>query len=314
MKALAALLGMLRLPNLVIVFLSQWMPYYMVLRPAILRGGCVPALDGRMFGLLCANTVLATLAGYLINDIFDAPIDAQNKPNRLVVGRFLSRSAVLLGYVGLLLVVLMLAVYLDLRVFPRQKFAMTGLFAGVSGLLFLYSARLKCTPGLGNVVVAGLCAIVPLVVWYPELRPLQLLGFQDAALLQRTMMTFWNFVVFAFVATLFREMVKDIEDHSGDAACGCHTLPVLRGPRIAKRWAMFVGVLLTTNLVLLIFYWLQNTAPIWKIAAAVLCLLLPAVFASVKTAIGQTKTDFSQASFAIKLLMLAGILLLSMGE
>lgn len=314
MKALAALLGMMRLPNLVIVFLSQWMPYYMVLRPAILRGGCIPALEGRTFGLLCANTVLTTLAGYIINDIFDAPIDAQNKPERLVVGRYLSRSAAVLLYVGLLLAVLTLAVYLDLRFFPGQKFAMTGLFAGVSAMLFLYSARLKCTPFVGNLVVAGLCAIVPLVVWFPELRPLHLLGFQDVALLQRTMLTFWNFVIFAFVATLFREMVKDIEDHAGDAACGCHTLPVLKGPRMARRWAAVVGVLLVGNLALLIFYWLQTTAPMWKIAAGILCLLLPAIFASLKTARGQTKTDFSQASLAIKLLMLAGILLLSMSE
>lgn len=76
MNRLLAFPRLLRLPNLLIVLLTQWVPYWYVLRPAILRAGGLPVLTEYSFRLLAATTVVATLAGYIINDYFDRHIDA----------------------------------------------------------------------------------------------------------------------------------------------------------------------------------------------------------------------------------------------
>src|SRR5215207_5433985 len=75
-------LRLFRLPNLLIVFVTQWIAYWLVLRPSILRAGAIPVLTPRTFGWVAAATVLTTLGGYLINDWFDRDIDRINRPGR----------------------------------------------------------------------------------------------------------------------------------------------------------------------------------------------------------------------------------------
>ncbi len=311
MKSAYPFFRMLRLPNLAIVFLSLFLPYYMVLRPAIAEAGGLPNLSREAFILLAVATVLTSFAGYFINDIFDEKIDAVNRPERLFIGKYLPRRAAIFIYVILLVSVLWLAQRLGIRYFPERRMEVLALFGGVSVALFLYARFLKCTPVLGNIWVAILCALVPVVALQMELRPLHILSLTAPETAQRTLLIYWNFVVFAFLTNFFREMVKDIEDFGGDAACGCRTFPVIRGIRVARRVAGLVGAILFFVLILLTYFWFQTGAPMWKIGCAVLFLLLPCGFAVFKTWGGEVKKDFSQASLAIKILMLAGLVLLS---
>ena len=310
MHQLLALPRLLRLPNLAIVFLSQWLPYWFILRPAILRAGAIPVLTERTFGLIAAATVLTSLAGYVINDYFDRQIDAINRPDRVVVGRHIPSGIVLLIYLGLTVVVHLLALRIFMVLPAPKSFWPLFVFPLVSFFLFLYAWLMKCTPVMGNLLVALMCGAVPVIPIFPEDRALWLASFQMPEAIHEASGLVWLYGLFALVTNFLREQVKDLEDFQGDAACGCNTLAVIKGPRFAKIPAGFTGVAMSILIGLLLFFWGQTGAPDWQIGAGSLLLLLPALLTTGLIFLAKSKRDFTLASLFIKIIMLTGLFLL----
>ena len=309
MNALLAIIRLLRLPNLVIVFLTQCIPYWLVLRPAILRAGGIPVLTPNTFGLIALATVLTTLAGYLLNDYYDRNIDAINKPRRVVWGKYLPASIGLLSYASVLALVHILAFYIDFTLRPHSHWPLL-VFPGVSFMLFLYAWQLKCTAIIGNLLVSVLCALVPIILLLPEDRPIWLSSFQQPERMQEAVSLVYLYALFAFVTNLMREQVKDLEDFMGDSACGCNTLAVMRGPRFAKKPAAFTGLTAVILITILLFFWQQTGAPLYQIIAGTLLLLLPSLTATVLVFRATGPKDFSTASLYVKIVMFAGLFLL----
>ena len=307
---LLALPRLLRLPNLVIVFLSQWLPYWYVLRPAILRAGGMPMLTERTFGLLALTTVLTSLAGYVINDYFDREIDTINRPDRVVVGRHIPSGLVLMLYLGLTVLVHLLALRIYF-VLPTPKSVWPLLtFPIVSFFLFLYAWQMKCTPIMGNVLVSLMCGAVPAIPLIAEERAVWLASFQATEALHQATGLVWLYGLFAFMTNLLREQVKDLEDFQGDAACGCNTLAVIKGPRFAKKPAGFTGLTVSILIGFLLFFWGETGAPDWQIGAGAALLLVPALIATGMIYTATAKRHFTWASRCIKIIMLAGLFLL----
>lgn len=305
-----ALPRLLRLPNLVIVFLSQWLPYWFVLRPAILRAGAIPVLTPRIFTLIAVATVLTSLAGYVINDYFDREIDAINRPERVVVGRHIPSGMVLLIYLGLTVVVHVLALRIFMLLPAPKSFWPLLVFPVVSFFLFLYAWLMKCTPVMGNVLVSLMCGAVPVIPLFPEDRSLWLASFLTPEAVHQATGLVWLYGLFAFMTNALREQVKDLEDFQGDAACGCNTLAVIKGPRFAKKPAGFTGLFLSGLIGLLLFFWSQTGAPDWQIGAGAALLLLPSLLTTGFIFMATTKRDFTWASRFIKVIMLTGLFLL----
>ena len=230
---------MLRLPNLVIVFLTQYIPYWFALRPALLKAGGIPILTAYTFKLIAAATILTTLAGYILNDYYDRNIDAMNRPRRAVWGRVLPPNFALILYSIIVGAAHWLAFLIDKEVQPRDHWPLW-VFPGISFLLFLYAWMFKCTAVMGNLLVSGLCALVPVVMLLPEQRAIWLTSFVQPDPVQKAVALVWLYALFAFLSNLLREQIKDLEDFQGDAACGCNTLAVLKGPRFAKKPAGMV--------------------------------------------------------------------------
>ncbi|MBN8682726.1 MAG: geranylgeranylglycerol-phosphate geranylgeranyltransferase [Chitinophagales bacterium] len=309
MNLLLAFIRMFRLPNLAIVFLTQYLPYWYVLRPAILKAGGIPVLDTRSFNLIAAATVLTTFGGYVLNDYYDRFMDAINKPKRVVWGRLLPSWIALLVYAGILFAVHAIAFWLDASLRPANRWPLW-VFPGVSFLLFLYAWQLKCSVFVGNLLVSILCGIVPIMLLFPEDRQIWLTSFKAPELIQQAGSLVWLFGLFAFSTNLFREQVKDIEDFQGDSACGCSTLPVLRGSRFAKKPAAFTGLLVSGLIAFLLYFWRETGAPQWQIGAGVVLLLMPSLAASAFVLRGKVKKDYTRAALLIKIVMVCGLLLL----
>ncbi|MCC6410613.1 MAG: UbiA family prenyltransferase [Saprospiraceae bacterium] len=293
------------------VLATLGLPYWLVLRPAILKAGGIPVLTERSFGLLAAATVLTTLAGYWINDFYDVEIDAINKgKKRSVTGRFLGPNGLLFLYLAATIGVfaLSIALYLALSI-PGMVWPLW-VFPLVSTLLFLYAWQIKCTPLFGNLLVALLCGVVPLLCLLPEGRPLLLSSLKQPVALQEAVSLVWMYAMFAFVTNLWREQVKDLEDFEGDAACGCHTLPVLRGLGYAKKPAAVTGISVAMLIVILLYFWFETGANLLQVASGVVFLLLPSLAGSMLLLRARSKKHFSHASLIIKILMLAGMVLL----
>jgi 4-hydroxybenzoate polyprenyltransferase len=311
MSRLIFLLKLCRFPNLLIVTLSQTIPYFAILLPAIIKGGGITNLDTLTFSLITISTVLTTLGGYLINDIYDQKIDAINKPERQIVGKHFSEKKVKWLYFNILLLTFALAYFLELKVADTAPFEYLRFYVFVALILYLYARYLKCTPILGNLVVATLCAIVPLMLLLTEKRPLLILGTQDAALYSKVFFTLYTYSIFAFLCTIYREMVKDIEDIHGDSKCNCRTLPVIKGISFSKKWTIVVGTMLSTAILTLLYAWHAQGEPLLKIGAGLIMMLIPSVFSVFLLIKTNQKEGFNTVSNLIKLVMLAGLLLLA---
>ena len=112
---------------------------------------------------------------------------------------------------------------------------------------------------------------------------------------------------FAFIISLVREVVKDIEDMEGDARYGCKTMPIMWGIPAAK---VFVGVwmvVLAGSIAIIIIYMLQKGW--WMYALYSIVLLIIPLITILKTFYkAQNSQAYHKISSQLKLVMLAGIL------
>src|SRR3954471_5724642 len=69
-------------------------------------------LDWHLLALSASTTIIAA-AGYIINDYYDVKIDLINKPERVVVGRGVSRRHAILLHSGLSVIGILLGLILS---------------------------------------------------------------------------------------------------------------------------------------------------------------------------------------------------------
>lgn len=272
--------GLVRWPNLAIMLLS------LVLVRAMLLPGqpLASVLLAPQFGLLVLGSLLVAAAGYIINDYYDVKIDAINRPDRLVIGRLMRRRHAMLAHVLLS----GLGVILVMALSCRLGFVTMG----AAALLWGYSARFKRLALVGNVSIGALTAALVLL---PEL---QLLTGRQAV---------WLYALAAFLLTVVREIVKDIEDMRGDAQHGCRTLPLVWGVARSK-WV--AGFFLACLLLLVLGAAGQLLAwGRWPLATWLLVLvLLPLLELARRLARADRRRHFRQLSMWCKAIMLAGVL------
>lgn len=309
-KLLGAFFRLVRWPNLVFIFLTQLLFYYCIQLP--LHGhryiyiSTAPSivLTPRLFYLLAISSVLIAAAGYIINDYFDLNIDRVNKPKRLVVDRIIKRRWTILWHWILSGLGLLLSFYVSWKL--RNPLIALGNLATVI-LLYFYSTTFKRKLLIGNIIISLLTAWVILVLYVGEFY---WAGFGDheyRGLLSSIFKYAIVYSSFAFLLSLIREVVKDIEDMDGDMKYGCRTMPIVWGVNVAKVYAGTLIVVLIGALVILQFYVLQKA---WfpLTAYGVLLVDLPLLYILRKLYAAQTREDYHRLSNHIKLVMLAGIL------
>jgi geranylgeranylglycerol-phosphate geranylgeranyltransferase len=160
-----------------------------------------------------AATIFATAAGNAVNDYFDRDVDRVNRPDRPI-----PRGAVTARAGGAFSGLLFLGAVVAAAALP-----ITAIAIAVANLLALvaYTKLFKGLPGVGNVVVAYLTGSTFL--------------FGGAAVGQVTEPTVVVLFALAALATLSRELIKDVEDIAGDRAEGLRTLPIVAGGSAALR-------------------------------------------------------------------------------
>ena len=213
------ILRLVRFPNLVIVVLTQYLLQYAILKPAIHPLGMMPVLPHFEFFLLVLSTVLIAAGGYVINDIEDIEIDKLNKPEKKrIVGRVYSLKTSWLIYWFCTILGFLISLYLAFYV---KNIVQLMIYPVAVGLLFAYSRWFKKQVLIGNLVVSFFCAFVAWVVFYAQNLSSIFTIFLKTHWLDSVRLTFMGYAAFAFFSTLFREIVKDIEDAEGDRAGEC---------------------------------------------------------------------------------------------
>jgi len=258
------------------------------------------------FLLLFGFTALIAAGGYIINDLVDTGPDVINKPGKLVISRSITKKSAQWLYVGCLLLSLLAGIYMDLR-YQTVLFVM--LQPVLSLGLALYSFRLKRLPLTGNLLIAVWSALVPAIF---------LLFFQSGFALMKTeillsaklMLTqlIYAYTVFAFLSSLLREIIKDMEDMEGDRKFGINSTAVALGIEKSKQIALAVALILVLALILCAVFSYGNDH--WIIWAYPVFLVLILIYIAWKIVQSREKADYARLSAAIKYFMLAGLLYL----
>jgi len=274
---------------------------YCVLQPILAEGGKKPNLNPLHFFMLVISSVLIAAAGYVINDYFDLNIDRINKPGRLIVQNIIRRRSTIAWHFFLSIAGIAIGFYLDFT----TKVTLLGFSNLICAcLLFLYSISLKRKLLAGNILISLLTAWTVLVVTWSEviffIRPRDI---NTPKIARMTML----YAGFAFVISLVREAVKDMEDIEGDRQYGCKTMPVVWGLNASKIYTAVWLIILIISILALEIYVLQFR---WWLSTlyGLIFILIPLVQVFRKLFKAQTPQEFHYLSSMVKLVMLTGIL------
>ncbi|MFI5218262.1 MAG: geranylgeranylglycerol-phosphate geranylgeranyltransferase [Bacteroidia bacterium] len=288
-------LKLIRFPNLLMIALTQYLVRFTIITPILSVSGMNSALSNFDFFLLVFSTVLIAAGGYIINDINDFQIDALNKPENVIVGKRIDKN--LSNKIHLLLsgTGVALGCYLSfIREIPNVW--MINLLS--TGLLWMYSSQFKKIIVAGNFIISFLAALSIIII---------LLADKNAYAAMAIRKLICGYTVFAFVITMIREVIKDMEDAAGDKAFGRKTIPVVMGNMFSKYYSAFLVLVILFSIAIIQYYqrqWEDKVSFIYVVLFIELPLaaLLFFLFRS------KEKKDFSRLSLLAKGIMFTGIL------
>lgn len=307
MKNLRAFLQLIRLPNLVFIAITQIIFLYCIEQPIFNSANVLKNISGIYFIALVVSSVLIAAAGNIINDYFDLNIDQINKPQKVVVEKIIKRRWVIFWHLFLSIIGIALGFFIDFN--TKVK------FLGVTNtvcvlLLFFYSASLKKKFLLGNILISLLTAWVILVITYCETNHLIDVFRRDSSLqVDKLSRLTFLYAGFAFIISLVREVIKDMEDIEGDRKFGCKTLPIVLGLNATKVFVAVWLIVLIAALVIIQFYVLQFGLVFWLSALyCVIFIVIPLIWILLKLFKAHTAQEFHKLSSVVKIVMLTGIL------
>lgn len=300
------MLRLLRLPNLIIVALTQYLLYYRLLRPALTDADIVPVFDHLHFALFVAVTLAITAGGNIVNDLIDYEVDLINRPQRIVLHRRISVQTAHWLVGALLLPGFLAAFFLAAYV---ERLPLLALYPAALAGLFGYNAFLKRKALIGNLTIAAYCAGAAAVLWLAEAPPLQQLAREAPLMYEKTRSIFTWFLVFAFLATLFRELVKDLEDVTGDRSARFQTAPIRWGTVKTRRLTFLLGALLLAFVAGYAWHYRQQFGTPALLYLA-LSIGLPLLIALRNLHRARTPAAYHRVSTLAKLVIAAGVMLL----
>lgn len=264
------------------------------------------------FFLLVISTILIAAAGNIINDYFDIKADLINKPNRVVIGKYVKPRLAIVSHWMINFIAFSIAVYLSWRL---QTYWYLFIHLLTINLLWYYSLRLKRAFFIGNFLIAGLTALVPLLVgyYYFHIRAVMPTNadytnyypFTEGTISNYTLLLTFAISGFAFAMNLAREIIKDMEDVEGDKKLRAKTVPIVLGIPKTK-WV--AGIILSATIIISISIWMVYSAipiksmiPVFISAFCILiCFIL--LISSTK------KEQFKTINLLIKFAMIFGML------
>jgi 4-hydroxybenzoate polyprenyltransferase len=284
------LLKLLRPKNLVMVFVSMVLTKY-----ALLSNFGVSYLSTSRFLLLTLLVCCITGAGYIINDIFDIEADAINKPKKSFIPLAISKKKAFAIYWLFTLFSAILAFsFCTITVHYI-------LFFGTPCALFFYSTHLKKWPLVGNLLISILVCLPIYIVFLMDFIPL---NFGGVTFNPKPYTLIYFYMFFAFLTTWIREIIKDIEDITGDLKIKAKTLPILLGRKRTAKVAFFLS-----SILFLVFLIILKSAKVNYLISAYCTVFIgfPLLLLLYKLWISESKKDFSKLSYLVKIIMFFGI-------
>ncbi len=271
-----SLFSIIRGYNVLMITLAQYLASIYILAPDLPLREVV--FDPNLFVLVLASALVIS-GGYIINSFYDSEKDLINRPRKSMLDRLVNQRTKLSAYFVFNFLAVLLASYVSFR-------AVLFFSAYVFGIWF-YSHKLKKIPFVGNIVSATLI-IAPFFAIFVYYRNLDTVIFVHA--------------IFLFLLVLAREMIKDMENITGDLAQNYKTIPVLYGPVYSKLGISFLILLTLIPASLLINKFNVGYMNIYFIA----CILFLILFLILLWK-SRTKRDYIWLHNILKFIIVAGV-------
>ena len=298
---------LIRWPNLLMIILSQFLLQYLLIAHVFELVQMESPLTSVQFILLVLSTVLMAAFGYTYNDVQDVYVDSINKGTHRIIDLHISKkNGKKISWI-LLLLSLIPALYLSIELHMIQLI-LIHLFIALG--LWHYSNKLKQKALGGNILISIFTAFSIYIVWLYHLVALK----NNAVLIVdgRTVIPFINKLViayslFAFIISLIRELVKDVQDMQGDASRNMKTFVIRFGIHHTKILIQLLCFIMLAMTLAAAYYsysyhWYQLS--IYFLVA----VGIPLVYFSFSLKKSQNTQDFTNLSSLAKIVMLAGIL------
>ena len=304
----------IRWKNLVIISLSQIFIKFFFIDFFIQKDQLLNA----NFVILLIVTILIAASGYIINDIYDYNLDQINKPEKVVLGKFLKSRDAIIIYMMFNCLAIVLSIFLCMKI-EQEIYILV--FLLIIYCLWLYSKKLKKYKIIGNILIAFFISLsilnVPLFSYKNILSDDRFFVFLIISI----------FSVLAFLINVKREIIKDIEDIEGDKIHKVKSLPIIFGTKKSKLVTIIIGIILMFAISSLITFQIlilrsdllldvggnQFSNPqIWgaNYISIIYTFIILIMFFYVELLIlnATTKTNFTKASKLLKYLMLLSLL------
>ena len=301
------LFRLIRLPNLIIVAVTQVLIYYQLLHKTFRNYSLTGTFNSFEFVLFVIATILITASGYIINDIYDIETDRINKPDKRIIQVHLSISNAWKIYFSMIITGALISLYLAVQ---RNDLLYWFIYPIAVFLLYGYSRWFKGIPYFGNILVSLFCAAVPGIFYLSEASILIELKIKDLSSFLSLHGLLLSYVIFAFLTNLFREIVKDLQDEAGDKLASINTAAVYFGKKITKFVALFIALVIST---VITFTFSQAVFSNIPYLFAVQCLLIQIPLSVSIIKLIQAKDDkaFRNVGIWIKLIMINGLILIT---
>lgn len=244
-------LKLIRPINLAIIVLTMYGVHYYITTVNYYQKVDDHPID---FFLLVFSTVLIAAGGNIINDYFDVRADRINKPEKLIISKHIKRRWAILTHWSFNGIAFCIAIYLSIR---YQTLWLVFIHLLSINVLWFYSMLFKRKVLIGNLLIAGLTGLVPLLAMvYFKVSNWHYLAFSEfdpttwTAEIDYGMIYF--LAAFAFIQNLAREVIKDMQDIKGDELIYVKSLPMVIGEWKSLQFVCALLLLLPLFLIILL--------------------------------------------------------------
>jgi 4-hydroxybenzoate polyprenyltransferase len=259
------------------------------------------SLNYYLFSLLVASTILISAGGYIINDINDVKTDLINKPKRVIVKEHISFSNTIKLYYLLNFLGLLCGIILSIKI---EKPLYSLYFISIAAILYIYSKYLKGKVIIGNITVSLLLAFsIFIILIFDTPQPINMEQINHVITIQYVIIVY-SFC--AFLLSLIREVIKDIEDVNGDYNQNFATLPIVYGRDRTRKVTLLISV--STLIFFIYIAFRQFRIDSLALLYLLVLVLIPLLYFCIKLYHSETNSEYSHLSKILKIIILTGIL------
>ena len=277
---------------------------FLIVNPILSKHNLGLLFSDFYFALLVLTTVLLAASGYIINNTFDAELD-KKAGKKVVVNDLFTKNKAMNLHILLNIIAIVIGFYISIMI---NVYKIGFIFVIIAGLLWFYSSSYKKMFLVGNLIIAVLAGLVPFIVMLFEI-PLQYDLNKEYLInsgqnLHEIIIWISGFSIFAFILTLIREIIKDIEDVDTDTLFNANTLPIALGIKTSK---IIVTILISITIIALVYIITTYLSGLSSILYIVLLIILPLIFLIVKNFQAENSKDFHILSIFTKFIMITGV-------